>query len=323
MHIPSVVISTIMSYLTYREVLLTCSRVSSKWYSTSLVPTSYRTIMCNWKIGKLLSMSPRFKLVNRFQCLYASPRAIKLAVRLPRLTHLDIRHTDSVVNWEVLESMSLLRTLDLSWAVINQFSFLLKLVNLRVLKLVGTAFESTEFLKNCTHLRTLSLGYTPVRNIEFYSPGLKALGMRDCRSLRTRDCVFSHTRLQYLSLSATSTNNATLNFLPKDTLTWLNLSNCQLISQSGFHALRNLPLTYLDLTRTHIINLNALVGLSQLKCLNVSHTRLSDISLQCIISFPKLEVLNLKWCDLLTTKCWKWIHQHPRLRAVYTQSTRL
>lgn len=299
--------------------------MNKRWHLASTLPTSFETLLCDWKMGGIYKHTPRFKFVRKLRCYYASPRTLGFASKLPLLRTLDIKHTDCVVKWQVLKKLTNLVSLDLSWSTVGSFGFLTQMTNLLTLRLVATQFENIQLLKNCNKLSTLDLNSTAVkeiRQLSEYCPNLSNLNIRACQYLGTSGLNFKHTKIECLTLSNNSTNNFTLHRLPTK-LRSLNLNGCLSLTATGFNTLRKYPLRVLNLAHTAVDDLSVLSGLRELGYLNVSYTRITDLALQGLVNLPSLTKLNLRWCLNLTSAATKWIYKSPNIRVVYVKATRL
>jgi internalin A len=179
----------------------------------------------------------------------------------------DSDQTLSVPNWEFLEKLTNLTSLNLSFNQISDGSFLEKLTNLTALYLGWNQIRDGSFLDKLTKIKKLGLSNNQITDVRFLA---------------------RMTKLIYLDLSNNQITD--VRFLARMTkLIYLDLSNNQIRNSVILKKLANL--TFLDLSGNKISRIFFPDRLPALAFLNLKNNQINEIHLP--ESLPNITLLTL------------------------------
>ncbi|MEL6898617.1 MAG: adenylate cyclase, partial [Planctomycetota bacterium] len=157
-------------------------------------------------------------------------------------------------------------------------------------------------------------------------PALQRLRIHYCDITDGYSALKGKTSLQRLELRDTSIRDEQLKMLCQlPEITYLNLSECRLISAEGLASVGDLKkLTYLGLweTKTNDDSFAAYKGLTSLQTLNLEATGITDESVPLLLTFTQLTDLNLAGTQL-TDQGFSQLNQLKNLKKLNVANTRI
>ncbi len=185
-------------------------------------------------------------------------------------------HSNSVEDFTALTELTSIRTLDLSYLVGRDASFLVDFKSLTSLALSHTRVDDVSGLSGLVGLTSLDLSDTRVDDVSGLS-GLVGLTSLDLSDTGVTDVSGLSGLVGLTSLDLSDTGVTDVSGLSGLVgLTSLDLSDTGVDDVSGLSGL--VGLTSLDLRDTRVDDVSALSGLTALTSLHLGRTRLSDAS---------------------------------------------